>query len=389
MTLLRGSPSARAHRRPRRRAAAAPAGIRADARGEPLLALHGSRSRRDRQVSAGHGATFVGRWSSRHLGRTLPVIRGGNHVLAARRGPPRAGRRAALREALPDDDQRDTVPAAGRCDRSLGGGVQRAIFWAVRRGFEAVARRRPLVVCFEDLHWAEPTMLDLIEYIVGWTRDAPILVLAVARPELVEDRPQWNAPHPSYEALTLGPLLRPRRSRWWRTSRPAPRCQPRSGAHRGCRRGKPALRGADQRDGNRRRREAHLPPSIQALLAERLDRLSADEREVIERASVVGRDFPVAAVAGLFPAEQRPLLAPQLFALARKGFIRPDPSPSAGEDRFSFQHVLVRDAAYEAMPKELRAALHERLADRMVGPSASSTSCSATTSSGPIATGMR
>ena len=108
-----------------------------------------------------------------------------------------------------------------------------------------------------------------------------------------------------------------------------------------------------------------IPPSIQALLAERLDRLSADERDVIERAAVVGRDFPVAAVAGLLPGDQRTLLTPQLLALARKGLVRPDPSPSGGEDRFSFQHVLVRDAAYNAMPKELRAALHERLADLM------------------------
>ena len=108
-----------------------------------------------------------------------------------------------------------------------------------------------------------------------------------------------------------------------------------------------------------------IPPSIQALLAERLDRLSADERDVIERAAVVGRDFPVAAVAGLLPGDQRTLLTPQLLALARKGLVRPDPAPSGGDDRFSFQHVLVRDAAYNAMPKELRAALHQRLADLM------------------------
>ena len=171
------------------------------------------------------------------------------------------GGEPALREALPDDDQRNTVLELlqGVTGASEAGSSEQ-IFWAVRRGFEAVARRRPLVVCFEDLHWAEPTMLDLIEYIVGWTRDAPILVLAVARPELVEDRPQWNAPHPSYEALTLGPLSRTATEslvadllgRRLAVSRG-------QGAHRGCRRGKPALRGADQRDGNRRRRGAHHP----------------------------------------------------------------------------------------------------------------------------------
>ena len=113
----------------------------------------------------------------------------------------------SLRDALSDNDQRDTV-------LELLDGVTGAseavsseqIFWAVRRAFEAIARRRPLVICFEDLHWAEPTMLDLIEYIVGWIRDAPILVVAIARPELVEDRPHWTTQQQSYEALTLGPL---------------------------------------------------------------------------------------------------------------------------------------------------------------------------------------
>jgi tetratricopeptide (TPR) repeat protein len=110
-----------------------------------------------------------------------------------------------------------------------------------------------------------------------------------------------------------------------------------------------------------------IPPSIHALLAERLDRLSAEEREVIERASIVGRDFPVAAVVALFPDERRALVTPQLFALVRKGLIRPHPSPLADEDRFSFQHILVRETAYEAMSKGLRAALNERFAEWLEG----------------------
>src|SRR5262249_58374013 len=93
---------------------------------------------------------------------------------------------------------------------------------------------------------------------------------------------------------------------------------------------------ADQDGG----RELSIPPSIQALLAERLDRLTERERDVIERASVVGRDFPLAAVAGLFPDEERATLTTQLFALVRKGLIRPDPPPSAAEDPVSLQHLL-------------------------------------------------
>ena len=273
----------------------------------------------------------------------------------------------SLRDALSDNDQRDTV-------LELLDGVTGAseavsseqIFWAVRRAFEAIARRRPLVICFEDLHWAEPTMLDLIEYIVGWIRDAPILVVAIARPELVEDRPHWTTQQQSYEALTLGPLSKTAtESLLDDLSGDAPLPAEVRERIAAAAEGNPLFVEQISAMAAEDSGQLSIPPSIQALLAERLDRLSTDERDVIERAAVVGRDFPVAAVAGLLPREQRTLLTPQLLALVRKGLVSPDPSPSGGEDRFSFQHVLVRDAAYNAMPKELRAALHERLADWM------------------------
>jgi class 3 adenylate cyclase/tetratricopeptide (TPR) repeat protein len=277
------------------------------------------------------------------------------------------GGEPSLRDALADHDQRDTVL---ELLRGVTGASETAsseqIFWAVRRAFEAVGRRRPLVVCFEDLHWAEPTMLDLVEYMVGWIRDAPILVVALARPELADDRPHWIASQPSYDALTLGPLSRTATESLLAglsagTSLSAAVIERIAAAAEGNPLFVEQISAMAAEDGA----EFSIPPSIQALLTERLDRLSPEEREVIERASVVGRDFPLAAVAALFPDQQRELLAPQLFGLVRRGFVRPDPSPSVGEDRFSFQHVLVRDAAYEAMPKELRAALHERLANWM------------------------
>jgi class 3 adenylate cyclase/tetratricopeptide (TPR) repeat protein len=272
----------------------------------------------------------------------------------------------SLRDALSDDDQRDAVlellqSVAGASEA----GSSEQVFWAVRRAFEAIAHRRPLVVCFEDLHWAEPTMLDLIEYIVGWVRDAPILVLALSRPELIEDRPQWIAGQPSYEALTLGPLSRDATESLL-TGLSAPLSAAIRARIAAAAEGNPLFMEQISAMAAEEGGDFTIPPSIHALLTERLDRLSGEEREVIERASVVGRDFPAVAVAALYPDEQRALLAPLLFALVRKGFIRPDPL-SAAEDRFSFQHVLVRDAAYDAMPKELRAALHERLADWMDG----------------------
>ncbi|HEU4355245.1 MAG TPA: hypothetical protein VFT27_06615 [Actinomycetota bacterium] len=105
-----------------------------------------------------------------------------------------------------------------------------------------------------------------------------------------------------------------------------------------------------------------LPPTIQLLLAARLDRLDAEERAVIERGSVEGKVFHTGAVATLSPETLRPNVSRRLLALARKELIRPDRAEFAGEDAFRFRHLLIRDAAYQAMPKEQRAELHERFA---------------------------
>jgi predicted ATPase/class 3 adenylate cyclase len=235
-------------------------------------------------------------------------------------------------------------------------------FWAVRRAFEAVARRRPLIVCLEDLHWAEPTFIDLVEYLVGWSRDAPILIVCLARPELVERRPTLIAPHPNADALALEPLS---------ADETATLLDLVSGDLPGTVRerigqaaeGNPLF--VEQMAAMMTEREADLafaiPPTIHAVLGERLERLSTEERSVIERSSVIGRDFALTAVASLSPEDQRAALGQHLLSLVRKGFVRPDPH-SNGEDRFSFDHVLIRDAAYAAMPKELRAVLHEQVA---------------------------
>ena len=105
-----------------------------------------------------------------------------------------------------------------------------------------------------------------------------------------------------------------------------------------------------------------MPPTIQLLLAARLDRLEAEERAVIERAAVEGKVFHTGAVASLAPEGLRAQVRPRLLALARKELIRPDRAEFAGEDAFRFRHMLIRDAAYQAMPKEQRAELHELFA---------------------------
>lgn len=273
------------------------------------------------------------------------------------------GNEDELGEAL--GDERDVVLPLlrGATGVSETAGSSEETFWAVRRALEALARRRPLVVCFEDLHWAEPTLLDLVEYVVGWSHDAPILVLCLARPELVERRPTLIAPQPNAEALALEPLSERETEALLghlETELPAAERE-RIGA---AAEGNPLF--VEQMAAMAAERNGEgfaIPPSIHALLVERLDRLSADERAVVERASVIGRDFSLPAVAALSTLEQRASLSRHLLALVRKGFVRPDPGRPEPEDRFSFNHVLIRDTAYEAMPKELRAELHERLAD--------------------------
>ncbi len=234
-------------------------------------------------------------------------------------------------------------------------------FLAVRRFLESLARDRPLVVVFEDIHWAEPTLLDLIDHVADWSRDAPILVACLARPELLDARPAWGGGKANASTILLEPL-------------PEEECDVLVERLLGARtladdvrrrivvtaEGNPlfveqmvAMLGEDGANG-----DVPIPPTIQALIAARLDRLPTEEREVAERASVIGKEFDRTAVAALAPEPLRTAVATSLLGLVRKELIR----PHAEEDAFRFANLLIRDTAYEAMSKELRAELHERFA---------------------------
>jgi tetratricopeptide (TPR) repeat protein len=255
------------------------------------------------------------------------------------------------------------LSAAGETERA-GTSAGPETSWAFRRLFEALAREQPLVLVFEDIHWAAPTLLDLIEYVHGWGRGR-VLVLCLARPELVEQRPTWVAPRPNADSLALQ-ALSPSESDALLDGlgdgdavAAAVRLQVAEAAE-----GNPlfleqmAAKLADEGP----EAKLDLPPSIQALLAERLDQLSPDERAVIERAAVIGREFPGRAVADLCPPQRRTAVPSHLMSLVRKELIRPDIGGAGTEDEYRFQHILIRDAAYEALPKRVRAELHERFA---------------------------
>ena len=248
---------------------------------------------------------------------------------------------------------------SGAVGQTEATGPNEEIFWAVRKLLETLAKTRPLIVVLDDVHWAEPTFLDLVEYVLGFATSAPILLLCVARPELLDARPSWSAPRPNASTIVLEPLSSVESEQLVGAEVPAEeRARILEAAE-----GNPlfveqmlALR-AENGDG------AAIPPTIQALLAARIDRLEPEERDVIARASVEGRVFHRGAVAELATEELRPRTSAHLLTLVRKELIRPGEAVFPGDDAFSFGHILIRDAAYAAMPKELRAQLHERYAD--------------------------
>ena len=270
-----------------------------------------------------------------------------------------AGGIDAVAAVLSDEDDRAAVDALrGLLEpdvRRLSSSDE--IFWAARRLLETLAADRPLIVCVEDIHWAEPTLLDMLEYLAGFIRQAPVLLLCLARPELAERRPSWLAggvvaleplSEQDSELLLdgLGDLDPEARRRIREAAEGNPLFAEQLAAL--------ALDGG----------ASILPPTIQALLAERLDRLEPVERIVLEHASVVGREFSRGDIVALAPAELHGEVGAHLLSLTRKGLIRPD-AGAGPRDGFRFHHILIRDAAYDGMPKAARATLHERFADRL------------------------
>jgi DNA-binding SARP family transcriptional activator len=271
---------------------------------------------------------------------------------------------AILADADADDAELVARRFAELTGEAEGAGSSGEGFWAVRRVLEALARERPAVLVLEDVHWAEPTFLDLVESLADWSVEAPVLALCLARPELLDTRAAWGGATSSLDALVLEPLS-------------AEDSEALLAALDGSLAEDVRTRIAGIAEGNPLYVEqlaafaedageealAAVPPTIDALLASRLDRLAAEERAVLERAAVVGREFAHAAVADLAPPEDAGSVGRQLLALTRRGLVRPARSRAASRDVFRFHHVLVRDVAYAGIPKEARAELHERHAD--------------------------
>jgi DNA-binding SARP family transcriptional activator len=315
----------------------------------------------------GEGITY---WPLGEVVRQAAGLRGDEPGAVAR------SRIAALLEG-----EEHAGPAGDRIAQLVGlseaaGGSDEG-FWAARKLFEAIARERPLILVFEDMERAEPGFLDLIEHVTDVSRERPILLTCVARLELLEARPSWAGGKLNATSVLLEPLgeedvvllvgrlfegaLDPAvSSRVLEVAAGNPLFVEEYAAML-------LEQGLLERKDARWSAATELaalpmPPSIQALLAARIDQLPESERAVLERAAVEGMTFHVGSVAALSDDGVRDEVGLFLTSLLRQELVQPDRSQFSGEDGFRFRHLLIRDAAYESIPKELRADLHERLA---------------------------
>ena len=234
------------------------------------------------------------------------------------------------------------------------------LFWDVRELLGSLARERPVLLHVDDLQWGESLLLDLLEHVVELSREAPILLLCTARSGLLEYRPGWGAGRPNATTVLLDPFG-PADSRAL-LERLGDRLDPVAQA-----------RVVTAGDGNplfllemaalaQERGTVEMPPTIQALLAARIEHLDADERELLEHGAVEGEVFHRDAVEGMASERLARRLDTLLAGLVRKELIRPHPPAIHGEQAFRFRHILIRDAAYDLLAKATRAELHERFA---------------------------
>jgi predicted ATPase/class 3 adenylate cyclase len=251
------------------------------------------------------------------------------------------------------------------------------IRWAARKLFERLAAERPLLIVFDDIHWAEPTLVDLIRHLAD-SAQGPLLVLCLARHDLLEVHPDWPQ-GPDQPLITLAPLSedamrqivenilgsgdlgRDVRSRILEAAA-----------------GNPLFveqmltmlvdEGTLRLEEGRWRptipiSEITVPPTIQALLTARVEQLAREDRAVIEPSAVAGFRFAQDAVRSLVPEPLSPEVGDRLVSMTTKELVRPDPRGPFDEDGYRFEHQLIRDATYQRLLKRTRAELHERFVD--------------------------
>jgi class 3 adenylate cyclase/tetratricopeptide (TPR) repeat protein len=319
--------------------------------------------RQGRCLPYGEGVAF---WALGEILKAHAGILEGEHEEQAA-----AKLQAVVDEAVPDAQEAQWVakrlgPLLGLGDAGeLGADSRTESFAAWRRFFEGLAELDPLVLVFEDLHWADEGLLDFVDYLIEWAGAVPILVVATARPELLTRRPGWGGGKPNSATISLSPLTEEETAKLLhglldRAALPAElqaRLLERAG-------GNPlyaeefARIAAEGGDG-----DLPLPESVQGLIAARLDVLDGAEKMLLQDAAVVGKVFWQGAVLAVGGGASTHALDDSLHRLERREFIRRERRSSIeGDTQYAFAHTLVRDVAYGQIPRADRAEKHRRAA---------------------------
>jgi class 3 adenylate cyclase/tetratricopeptide (TPR) repeat protein len=313
--------------------------------------------RQGRSLPYGHHASF---WALGEMTKAQAGILESDGADAAERKLSEA-----VAHAVPDPGEARWIgghlrPLVGLAGESAAADRRDEAFAAWRRFFEALAEQRPLVLVFEDLHWADDGLLDFVDELVSWATDVPMLVVSTARPELLERRPDWGGGKRNATTISLSPLADEDVARLMESLTGERHTE--LTAHAG---GNPlyaeeyARMLAQRGNGG----APALPDSVQGIIASRLDTLALDEKALVQDAAVLGKVFWVgelAHVSGLDDAA----VAERLRVLDRKEFVRRERRSSvAGETAYVFRHVLVRDVAYGQIPRARRIEKHQRAAE--------------------------
>ncbi|MGH3132855.1 MAG: AAA family ATPase, partial [Gaiellaceae bacterium] len=309
--------------------------------------------RHGRSPPYGEGVTF---WA---LGEIVKAQAG---ILESDGAEQAAGKlRDAVARFVEDDAnaawvERQLRPLAGlETDQAWSGDRRDESFAAWRRFLEAIADERPLVLVFEDLHWADDALLDFVDHLVERATGAPLLVLCTARPELLSRREGWGGGKVNSSTILLRPLSAEEtaelvHSLLGRSAIDAG-LQTRLLEHAG---GNPLYAEEFTRMLESRPSEVVLPETVQGIIAARLDTLPPEEKELLQDAAVMGRVFWLGAL-----GRERWTLEARLHALTRQDFVtRNRRSSVAGEEEYAFRHALVRDVAYEQIPRAAKADKH-------------------------------
>jgi class 3 adenylate cyclase/tetratricopeptide (TPR) repeat protein len=260
------------------------------------------------------------------------------------------------------ESELETLLGLAVAGSKTGGGETTTAAW--RRFIEALAERRPTVLVFEDLHWADEGLLEFLDDLIDWLTGVPLLVVATARPELLERRPTWGGGKANAATISLQPLDDSETGRliaalFGRSVQLADERRlllERAG-------GNPLFAEQYVHMLAERGTSGELPESVHGVIAARIDALPAEEKQLLQEASVLGKVFWLGAVAnasGMSVSEAERLLR----ALARKDFIRRERSSTVvGDTQYVFHHVLLRDVAYGLLPRGARAEKHRRAAE--------------------------